>query len=147
MKRPLPLVVLLAFCAPLAVAQNVLPASHGDGSVVLVAASTSGHFAAADVLAALNQVEGDHISVSVFPNPAYESTTVQFQLERPQRFVLDVFDLLGRRVVQQELGELEAGEHEVTLRLRNLSHGRYIVRLTGDSGARATVRLTVATAV
>lgn len=115
--------------------------------MVSASAAHLGHSASADLLAVASRAEGDPISVSIFPNPAYESTTVQFRLERSQSFVLDVFDLLGRRVVQHELGVLAPGEHEVRLGLQHLAHGLYIVRLSGDAGARATVRLTVATAV
>lgn len=84
------------------------------------------------------------LTMSVFPNPVLREAVVRFTIERTQLVTLDVFDLLGRRVMQRELGVLETGEHEVQLDLQRLPTGLYIVRLTGDAGARATVRITKA---
>lgn len=84
----------------------------------------------------------DPPAVSVYPHPVVDVSTVQFQVERAQRFELAVFDLLGRRVKHEELGHLGAGSHEVRMNLSQLPVGLYIVRLSGDAGSRATIRVT-----
>lgn len=138
MKRTLQIILLLALFAPLAVAQppatllSLVSATPAPLSSVMVEA------AAFD----FEEVANDQVRLAVYPNPAAENPTVRFQLERSQGLVLDVFDLLGRRVSQQDLGYVPTGEHDVRLNIGGLPAGLYIVRLSGDAGARATVRLT-----
>jgi len=89
--------------------------------------------------------EGARVGVRVFaayPNPAADDLTVRFLLERAQRVELSVFDLLGRRLRGWDLGVLAAGEQAHRLDLAGLPPGLYVVRLTGDAGARATVKVT-----
>ena len=93
-------------------------------------------------MAAMTSDEGDPIVLSVYPNPVMEVANVRFTIERSQQVTLDVFDLLGRRVITRDLGGVSTGEHEVALEVSDLAPGLYMVRLTGDAGARATVRMT-----
>ncbi len=89
-----------------------------------------------------DEQEKRDIALSIYPNPAVDEATVTFTLERAQRITLDVFDVLGRHVLQDDLGVISAGAHEVRLDLRRVPVGLYIIRLTGDAGARATIRVT-----
>jgi hypothetical protein len=130
MKQVLRILLVLLVAAPLAHAQAP---RVGAGWGYVATASAMPALAAADVAP---------MALSVYPNPLVDDATVRFTLERPQRVTLDVFDLLGRRVRGHDLGRLAAGEHETALSLRGLPPGLYIVRLTGDAGAQATVRVT-----
>ncbi len=75
----------------------------------------------------------------VFPNPAAGEATVRLGLDAPQRVSLAVFDVLGRRVLAEDLG-YTAGEVQHRLGAAQLPAGVYVVRLAGDAGATATAR-------
>ena len=81
------------------------------------------------------------VALSVYPNPARGPATLNVVLDRPQRATLAVYDVLGRRILSEDLGALPAGERMHRLDLTALPPGVYLVRLDGDAGARATARL------
>jgi hypothetical protein len=64
-----------------------------------------------------------------YPNPFNPTTVIAFDLARDGRATLEVFDLLGRRVMTLVDGVLAAGEHRVTLDAADLPSGTYIYRL------------------
>ena len=79
---------------------------------------------------------------SVWPNPATTTTQVAFTLEEAGEVSLDVFDVLGRRVVQVATGEFASGRHVLPLNTQQLASGVYVVRLI--AGSRSAVhRVTV----
>ena len=80
-------------------------------------------------------------ALAVFPNPTRDVATVRFTLDAPQRVTLAVYDVLGRRVLAADLGAQPTGEATHRLDVANLPAGLYVVRLTGDAGARATARI------
>ncbi|MBM2840253.1 MAG: hypothetical protein HW412_781, partial [Bacteroidetes bacterium] len=65
-----------------------------------------------------------------YPNPFNPSTTIKFSLPRTSDVTLEVFDVLGRRVVSQSLGVRQIGENAVTFNAANLASGVYHYRLT-----------------
>lgn len=64
-----------------------------------------------------------------YPNPFNPATTIKFSLPQVNEVTLEVFDILGRLVAQQQLGVREAGEQEITFNASNLSTGVYNYRL------------------
>ncbi len=85
--------------------------------------------------------EGSVLALSVYPNPSHGDATVQFALDAPQQVRLAVYDVLGRRVLSEDLGAQAAGEASHRLDAARLPAGVYVVRLDGDAGARATARI------
>ncbi len=73
-----------------------------------------------------------------FPNPFNPSTTLRFALDRSGEVALEVYDMLGRRVLARELGALQAGEHRHTLDLSGRPSGAYLVRLQAGVQVRTT---------
>ncbi|MBO8131314.1 MAG: T9SS type A sorting domain-containing protein [Candidatus Marinimicrobia bacterium] len=70
-----------------------------------------------------------------YPNPFNPVTTIPFELPEDSKVRMDVYDILGRRVVElipQESiwtnGIYTAGYHNITLNEANLASGVYIVR-------------------
>ena len=69
------------------------------------------------------------ISLTNYPNPAYGSTTVEYQLTNTEIVNLEIYDLSGKLVSTLISGETKpAGTH--TIRISNLESGMYFYRLT-----------------
>lgn len=64
-----------------------------------------------------------------YPNPFNPVTTIQFSLEQPAKTVLEVYDILGRKVSTLINEELKAGSHIQTWDARNFASGVYFYRL------------------
>lgn len=79
------------------------------------------------------------LSVEVWPNPARETASIRFELSASDAVTLEVYDLLGRRVLRQDLGARPASLHVEPLNMSGLQAGTYVVRLVGArSGSTAT---------
>lgn len=71
-----------------------------------------------------------------YPNPFNPSTTIAYDLPEQSDVLLQVFDVMGRRVATLEASTQSADSYHVSFDASNLSSGIYIVRLkaTGISG-------------
>jgi len=78
--------------------------------------------------------------VTLFPNPASETSTLSFVLEESTDIQLEVLDINGRRVSFFQTGELPAGEHQVTIPSANFAPGFYFVRLS-DAAGRGSITM------
>ena len=68
-----------------------------------------------------------------YPNPFEATTTIRFTTAQQSHVVLEVYDIVGRRVATLVDGPMAATTHIVTLDGRSLAGGTYIVRLqAGD---------------
>ena len=65
-----------------------------------------------------------------YPNPFNPSTRVSFGLPRESRVRLEIFNLLGERLMTAVDGIRAAGYHQVTLDASTLPAGMYLYRLT-----------------
>jgi len=63
-----------------------------------------------------------------YPNPFNPVTTIPFELPEESKVRTDVYDILGRRVVELTNSVYTAGYHNITLDGANLASGVYIVR-------------------
>ena len=68
-----------------------------------------------------------------YPNPFNPLTTIQYQLPEEVRVRLEVYDLLGRKVVTLLDRRVPAGYHEVSFDASFLTSGVYIYRLMAGS--------------
>jgi hypothetical protein len=78
-----------------------------------------------------------------YPNPVENSATIEYSLESQQTVLLEVYDVLGRRIHVLVWAVRPAGAHTVTYDARNLPAGSYILTMTTESGrlSRPFVRL------
>jgi len=68
-----------------------------------------------------------------YPNPFNPSTMIKFSLGKAGYTTLKLYDVLGKEVAALVNGELEAGQHEVTLDASSLPSGSYFYTLTSGS--------------
>ena len=80
--------------------------------------------------------------VGNYPNPFRRSTRLRFDLPRPARVSVEIFDVTGRRVYVQAPVNVAAGiDRELSLRELGLPSGAYLYRLTVNAlkGQRQSV--------
>ena len=81
-------------------------------------------------------------SVNVFPNPASNSATVNFNLTQSNNVSITLFDAIGQQVMKSELGNLSIGEQNYTLNTEKLSNGLYFLTINAGSGT-VTRKITI----
>lgn len=75
-------------------------------------------------------------SVSIYPNPVHSHAKVSFEVVGKESVNYQVFDLMGRMVMNQNLGRMAEGSYEITVNTSDLSSGSYILRL--NQGGRSS---------
>jgi flagellar hook assembly protein FlgD len=97
---------------------------------------------------ATNTVSVEEVNTDAFqlyplaPNPAAETTRLQYRLDQAAEVSLEVYDMTGKLVQQLNRGTQGAGYHSITLDVSAFNAGVYTTTLTVN-GARATERLLV----
>lgn len=71
-----------------------------------------------------------------YPNPFNPTTTIRFNLPRTESASLEVYNVIGQIVSEQNLGNLSAGEHEVIYDAERLSSGVYFYRVITADGSK-----------
>jgi gluconolactonase len=71
-----------------------------------------------------------------YPNPFNPATTIYFQLPYESRVVLNIYDILGRKIDTLIDGTLQSGYHNVQFTPKGISSGIYLCCLTADAGGR-----------
>jgi WD40 repeat protein len=75
--------------------------------------------------------------VGNYPNPFNPTTTIRFNLAERADVTLQVIDVLGRVVMQQNVGTVSAGmNQQFTLDASRLASGMYLYRMTANTGAK-----------
>ncbi len=71
--------------------------------------------------------------IKCYPNPTRQSVRLDFPLGQDAKVSMELYDSMGRRVRQQDLGNLSAGQQRIDIDLSAELAGRYIIHLS-DSG-------------
>lgn len=75
-------------------------------------------------------------SVSIYPNPVMGQAKVSFSVNGNAVVSYQVYDLTGRMVKSQTMGNFTEGEHEANIDMSDLSAGSYIMRVSqGNSSS------------
>ena len=70
------------------------------------------------------------VNVNIYPNPVCSQATVSFDLMESCDVNYQVFDMAGRMVMNQNMGRLSEGMHQININAESLSAGSYILRLS-----------------
>jgi hypothetical protein len=68
-----------------------------------------------------------------YPNPFNPVTNIKFSLPEAARVKVDVFNIIGEKVITLIDQNMEAGFHSITFNAENLSSGTYIYRLQTEN--------------
>ncbi len=80
--------------------------------------------------------------VSVSPNPATEFANVQIQLNTASKVEVNVYDVMGKRVMNNNFGQQSAGSHTYKINTSSLPAGIYIFNIQAD-GSQTTKKVLV----
>lgn len=70
----------------------------------------------------------------VYPNPASSSVSIELRLAAPSDVRVEMFDVVGRRVLSADYGPLAAGKQTVVVAGLDLPSGYYTLRCVTDAG-------------
>ncbi len=94
-----------------------------------IAAAVSKYNEATDVKNPVNSNPSDYILNQNYPNPFNPSTIISFTLPERETVTLDVYNLLGQKVVSIINKVMDAGKYDVKFNADNLSAGIYFYSL------------------
>ncbi|MEM6336022.1 MAG: ASPIC/UnbV domain-containing protein, partial [Bacteroidota bacterium] len=83
------------------------------------------------------------LGLAMFPNPARGGVNASLRIDEPGAVRLEVYDLLGRRVLTPVTQRLPAGTHDLRVDVSALPAGLYIARAVTPN-AEHTIRFAVA---
>lgn len=99
--------------------------THGRGIYMTQSLTNAG----CRVVTNVEDPEPANTLFEVSPNPASHVTNVTFSIEQPVDMYLEVFDIMGRQVQAQALGQMGPGQHSINVDVSRLQAGNYIVVL------------------
>lgn len=78
----------------------------------------------------------------IVPNPAVSNVILSINIGTANNARIELFDMSGRRVMQEYFGSLVSGTNEVALNVSNLSSGSYrLVVTSGTTSAESTLNI------
>ncbi len=93
---------------------------------------------------AVNDVQGNIASISVFPNPSKGGISLKFNLNDASKVSVDIIDATGKTVKNMNFSEKFSGDHTLPISFENqLPTGNYFLRLKTDNASR-TINFTIA---
>lgn len=92
---------------------------------------------------AIEILPNDFVMMNNYPNPFNASTAIEFELSEPAFVTLEIYNILGRKIVTLLKSGLQPGSHRIIWDARERSSGVYYYRIkAGDrSGTRRMVLL------
>lgn len=77
-----------------------------------------------------------------YPNPFNPNTTLQFNLMNNAYVNVEVYDIVGNKIINQDLGYMESGKHFKELNLSRFTSGIYFVKFRYESQIK-TLKITL----
>lgn len=71
----------------------------------------------------------EQYDLAVFPNPFTNQLTVQFDLATSEAVTIELIDIVGRTLYQENLGNRTSGEHQYFINTEDLAKGAYFLKL------------------
>lgn len=77
------------------------------------------------------------------PNPTNGTSMIKYELEKNAKVALNVYDVTGKIVATQNIGEQNAGSHTVNFNAADLAAGMYYYSLTVNNAATSAMKMAV----
>lgn len=116
----------------------VSAADSPNGSPMLITANevsgTVTLFGLGGELVSVADIDPTVVSLEVFPNPTLGDLNLSYALNQSGDVEYRIYDLNGRLLQQQTLGNQFAGSHQQNVQLGDLPAGTYVLRLFTEEG-------------
>jgi thiol-disulfide isomerase/thioredoxin len=93
--------------------------------------------------AAINTVSKNVATVSITPNPAAASATLQMDLSQSANIQYSIVDLLGKTIYASTTKNYTSGTTAVTIPVQQIASGMYLVNVIADQQKVTTLKLTI----
>lgn len=77
----------------------------------------------------IEDLEATTYIVSLFPNPANASFTIEYQLHKPGNVSYELMDITGRKITSSPVAKQSEGLHQIAVLTNELSDGMYYVKM------------------
>lgn len=77
----------------------------------------------------IEDLEATTYAVSLFPNPANTSFTIEYQLNKPGNVSYELMDITGRKITSSPVAKQSEGLHQIAVPTNELSDGMYYVKM------------------
>ena len=77
------------------------------------------------------------------PNPFGTVTTINYELQNAAKVTLNVYDVTGKKVIEQNQGDLTSGKHSVKVNAENLAAGVYYYSLKVNENVTSSMKMVV----
>jgi hypothetical protein len=106
--------------------------NNGPAFGLYVALAGGGSLIQLPVVTSIDETENKP-GISIYPNPAVDVLNVDLQLNSASPVTIEIFNLLGSKVFEQNFGTLGAGNYNKRIRTNDLPEGIYLMRLTAEN--------------
>jgi Secretion system C-terminal sorting domain len=92
---------------------------------------------------AVRELSSDIFAAQIYPNPAQNTATLSFSVEKDMSIAVKVYDLIGREVASKNNVRYVKGTYTMDLNVATLSAGMYIVNFVSAEEGQKSMRLLV----
>ncbi len=86
----------------------------------------------------INENVANNVELSIYPNPIVSEATISFNIEKPAQVTYQVYDLSGRMVMNNVLGNYAQGSHKANFNVEALSAGTYIIKVQAGNASNTS---------
>ena len=77
----------------------------------------------------IQQIDIERVNAIAYPNPATESVTIEWQNPESSDIIINISDITGRQLIENQIGEKPAGKCTYKANLGSLETGFYIISI------------------
>ena len=86
----------------------------------------------------INENIANNVELSIYPNPIVSEATISFNIEESAQVTYQVYDLAGRMVMNNVLGNYTQGSHKANFNVEALSAGTYIIKVQAGNASNTS---------
>ena len=87
-----------------------------------------------DVLVDVEETETNMVRATIYPNPASDVITLEYDLVSNAELIIGLFDIQGKHLENLYVGNDQAGSHKLTIDVSSLPSGSYVIRMNSELG-------------
>ncbi len=106
--------------------------NNGPAFGLYVALSSGGELVALPVVTSVSE-RAALTEMNIYPNPTVDIVNVSFRLEESVPVSIEIYNMLGAKVYEKELGNMRMGMNKTSVGLNGLIEGLYFLRINANN--------------